>query len=453
MNDSATTASDSLPRPSSLLMGPSSQMSAPTSLLSNVLPTSLLHDEANGQSASFSNISARPRRLWNIQDTSLRSIPTYYPPLNPNCTTYVGDSSPSVVAVRISECFRKRSIAVEYDDEAVSATAMTVDRCQFQVFLWRGKVTKEVDFSHGVVVECVRLNGSPISFYPACRAILQAALGQSTGDDDRPLRCINGLEFPRLCNPENNPKTSVDATPSPVGVSAGRGLEKARELLRKDRLDTQLLGMQRLVDLTTPSISGKEISMYASLKIVHEDPTWLLDEICVEEDGSLEDSAQTMNAAQMDSRITHSTIGPAVTPDEGRHESKMRAFALRVLCNALSNLADKNMLQKVLKEKPNHPLLDLPFLNTLARDLKGANRPLSIVQGGTKLASVHEAAMAVRMLRLLGEQDDGVKRFLESEDVLERLELARVCGRASHLVLQQEAERTYNKLTEDVRSC
>jgi hypothetical protein len=39
--------------------------------------------------------------------------------LNPRCTTYVGDASPSVVAVRISECFRKRSIAVEYDDEAV----------------------------------------------------------------------------------------------------------------------------------------------------------------------------------------------------------------------------------------------------------------------------------------------------------------------------------------------
>jgi hypothetical protein len=37
--------------------------------------------------------------------------------------------------------------------------------------------------------------------------------------------------------------------------------------------------------------------------------------------------------------------------------------------------------------------------------------------------------------------------------VLESLELARSCGRATHSVLQKEAERTYDQLTEDVRSC
>jgi len=63
--------------------------------------------------------SVPPAARWTVSDTSLRPIPPFYPPLNPRCTVYVGDAMPSVVAVRISECLRKRSIAVEFDDETV----------------------------------------------------------------------------------------------------------------------------------------------------------------------------------------------------------------------------------------------------------------------------------------------------------------------------------------------
>lgn len=61
------------------------------------------------------NVPAR----WNINDASLRPVPPLYPPLNPRCTVFVGNTMPSVVAVRISECLRKQSIAVEFDDESV----------------------------------------------------------------------------------------------------------------------------------------------------------------------------------------------------------------------------------------------------------------------------------------------------------------------------------------------
>ena len=93
---------------------------APTSLLAGALPPSLVSNNPNEEQAHV--IPSRPRRLWTIEDTSLKSIPKHYPPMNRQTTTYVGDASPSVVAVRISECFRKRSIAVEYDDESVSTS-------------------------------------------------------------------------------------------------------------------------------------------------------------------------------------------------------------------------------------------------------------------------------------------------------------------------------------------
>lgn len=95
---------------------------APDSLLSNSLPRSLLQGSFLSANSESQHIPyARPRTLWNIQDSGLQHIPKFYPPLNPNCTTFVGDAAPSVVAYRIVECLRKRSIAVEYDDDLVSS--------------------------------------------------------------------------------------------------------------------------------------------------------------------------------------------------------------------------------------------------------------------------------------------------------------------------------------------
>ena len=125
------TMSSKLPKPSLFSSRPSniadtSSISSstnpsgvPTSLLSGALPPSLLSDTGGLDGVTLSHVPTRPRRLWTVKDTALKPIPKQYPPMNPRCTTYVGDASPSVVAVRISECLRKRSIAVEYDEESV----------------------------------------------------------------------------------------------------------------------------------------------------------------------------------------------------------------------------------------------------------------------------------------------------------------------------------------------
>ena len=129
----------------------------------------------------------------------------------------------------------------------------------------------------------------------------------------------------------------------------------------------------------------------------------------------------------------------------------MRAFALRVFCNALENLARAKGLDDDTVLTPS--LIQRPLLQSLVADLQGANRPPSVVEAGYQLTSVHEAALAMKCLRILGDHSPVVHDFFQSEPVLERLQLARTCGRATHMVLQQEAERTYSKVSEDVRSC
>ena len=47
-------------------------------------------------------------------------------------------------------------------------------------------------------MECLRISGNTLSFHYACREILQAAAGQSTGEDLRPSFATNGMEFRRI---------------------------------------------------------------------------------------------------------------------------------------------------------------------------------------------------------------------------------------------------------------
>lgn len=348
----------------------------------------------------------------------------------------------------------------------MTAIALTVDRCHFQVQLYKGNPEL---FSHGVVVECLRISGSVISFHAACQAVLQAALGQSTGDDtDRSLHQCNGREFQHLPDALMNPQATLannPRTPSLGGSVAAQALEQSKELVHKDRLDTQVLGMERLVDLTTPSMCGKDIALFTSLQLVDKDPEWIVHRIIINDEieGNLSSSflfGSASSSALLDANISHSTIGSSeITSDEGRHASKIRAFGLRALCNALSNLSEAQLLTKILNRSKEqgglvHPLLETSMLDSLVEDLKGVNRPPSVVQSGTNtLASVHEAALAIHILRIMGEHSARVQEFLGSDIVLERLEVARTSGRATHIVLQQESERTYAKLTEDIRSC
>lgn len=419
---------------------------APDSLLASALPLSL--------TAGDSHIPSRPRTLWPVQDNRLQHIPKFYPPMDPNCTTYVANTAPSMVAIRIAECLRQRSIAAEFDEETITATAMTADRCHFQIQLWKGKVTSTVDFSDGVVVECIRRSGDTMSFHHACRAVLLAASGESSGQDTRKPHQTNGMEFQKLERPS---LARSRTTTSPV--LATPALEQVRDLLRKDRLECQLLGMERLVHLTTPSTCGEEYALMVS-KTVLQDESWLYKHIVVsdKEEAAVQKSTLSLPRPTMiqrsDSTSPKSKAKSNICLNEMQHASKIRAYALRVLCNALSNLSaakDDNTLSTMLKASSSM-LVQPDFLDAMATDLLGATRPPSVVEL-TTLASIHEAALAVRCLRILGEHSSKVKNVLQSDTVLDRLEAAKSSGRSTHVVLQEETEHIYSELTEDVRSC
>jgi len=166
-----------------------------------------------------------PRTNWNVSDSSLKSIPSYYPPMISTNCTYVSDASPSMVAARIAHCLKMRSLIAEYDDEKANATVFGMDTGSFGINLYKGSKsgpgtkmgpereipqtycsdggirtqnttsnsnttveTVQPDFSHGVVIECTRIQGDVIVFHRNCQAILASARGESDGVDEFKFR-------------------------------------------------------------------------------------------------------------------------------------------------------------------------------------------------------------------------------------------------------------------------
>lgn len=375
---------------------------------------------------------------------------------------------------------------------------MTVDRCQFVINMFQGSskqhprhgmdMTARPDFSHGVIVECMRLRGSCISFHHACRAVLQASLSHSTGADHRPLHKTAANEFPRLLEPPHKRKAGMRLLSprsskkprlgaGPHSSEAIEALEHAWQWLRKDRLEPQQLAMEKLVALTDPESSGLDTAMHCSLSILgapitggcgeegflselHEN--WIVkllrDRVLpgeTEHDEGFSGTICTLSKCSTEKDQGGKAGASSSWNETGdeHHGGIMRALALRAFANALALVAQEQpTLLKSILDVQSHHLVSQPFISALLEDLAGAIRPPAVVQG-TRLASAHEAALSIRCLGILGEHSDFAKSQIVSDSVLGSLEKARATGRSTHDVLAEEADRTYTRLTEDVRSC
>ena len=357
------------------------QLPVPTSLNSGALPRGLLgeHDilrstrTAAGTSprrrtSSSSNrtegVLPRPYRAWSLGTTNgeehpalLQKVPNFaysatHLLRDTACIAVITEVPPSSVLVRISECLRRRSIAVEYDEDTVTAQCLLNDtaRTHLSIQVYRTgssspssssssssniknnndnnsknnkKTTTGKSNSHGhnattttttaapaakqdrnspdadtllsplllptdsILVEVSKQNGNSMVFYKECYHILMAAKGLQTGNDadagDAGTGIGMGTGRGQNCPVQQQQKpTTLGAVsrvprspPLPtrkrrrnVGVMAAGAWEAAVGLIEKDRFDCQLLGLERLVHLTTPESVGAEIARWISNRVL-----------------------------------------------------------------------------------------------------------------------------------------------------------------------------------------
>eukprot|EP00546_Thalassionema_frauenfeldii_P013541 CAMPEP_0178914414 /NCGR_PEP_ID=MMETSP0786-20121207/11414_1 /TAXON_ID=186022 /ORGANISM="Thalassionema frauenfeldii, Strain CCMP 1798" /LENGTH=355 /DNA_ID=CAMNT_0020587323 /DNA_START=539 /DNA_END=1606 /DNA_ORIENTATION=+ len=355
---------------------------------------------------------------------------------------------------------------------------MTIDRVHFVVNLYRGsRRQKSSDFSpdlaHAVIVEVVRLRGSSISFHPHSRAILNAAMGQSSGEDERRPILTGPCDFPRFVSNDEEPQAKRRARA--IITSLPLALERALSLLKKDRVDVQVIGMESLVNLTDSFSSGVELAILSSMIVlgapvagedvdneaiareeIHLYLIELLQNRALPGDEKLDCFDSSCETAPISSQHEKQRFPKEpLHTDDAYHGGLMRSMALRVLSNALSLLwkNQPDTLVKVLKSSKS--LTSRDFIQSLSEDLIGGTR-LPAVVSGTRLASAHETTLATRSLKILADASPAVQQLVanpKSEEHPTLDLLSKNYETVRHDTLETESQSAYSALSRDIRTC
>lgn len=364
-------------------------ISLPTATIHKVcsLPVSMYEKKKYSSEQLVDNI-------WDVQ--SIPTLPMYYPLERTHII--VCDENVSVVSKRISDCMRSLSIAAVYDSKKAKARAETSCHTKFAIQLF--SKSNEI----GVVVEVRRSSGCSLNFYKSCYPILHAASGMQCTDFDDSL-ITKPLSF--LCN--DAPKSDDDFLVT---------VEVANNLLKKDRIDANLLGIESLRMLTdTSSTCTETAALVAKMILLGKNGNENIRNIIrsLIENWTLCDEDDLEEGDELDQR----------------HLSIMRNHALAIIANILDLLDDQGSLSNIMDEDS---WLRETFLPILINELKeAADRP-------------HDAFLSAKCLSVLVKASQKAKEKAIQLDAGDVTSNSLIVGQRSHEQLANESMRVIKAL-------
>jgi len=416
-----------------------------------------MQDFQTSEQSAFSS-----RTNWNVDDGTLRPLPSLHPPLDPSSSAFVGDASPSVIAARVSDCLRERSIMTEFDDDTATASAMTANRVRFMIRLYRGGAPS-TPFARGVIVDIQRLRGDPVTFHQSSRAILSAAQGDSFS-----ARLYNNIL------PNHGMGLALDTQFTGTPVARGRpkqddhsevlsAIEIDWSLIKKDRMDANILGWESLALLTSEQGSGQTTALIAGrvvlglapsgneedegederhaeihaaiISLVRDRRMLGGDAVYDIEDGNFNEGKNDADYLTAEERAT-AQYSPF--PEDREHITVQRSLAIRSLANALevvANAGDIRFLEVALPHLVHAENMVPSLLEEVAESVQ-PNNPFN----------ASDATHAARALRVLFEHSQEARNIAHSLNALNVLSKATTVGRSRHAALEQEAGRAFQVL-------
>ena len=190
---------------------------------------------------------------WTVKREDLEMVPEDFP-LERTHRLIEGIEAP-VVATRISDVLRNHSVEAAYKSKPPKAKCKTRDFVSFRIRLYAGSENGDP-----VVVEVQRRSGPASCFMRVCRAILDAAEGKDNSASSVPppfenkpvrdMKCLQGVK--------------TDYNETEISQSA---LEDATSMLRSQKRDANLLGLESLCCLTDPFKTNPVICLSISKAI------------------------------------------------------------------------------------------------------------------------------------------------------------------------------------------
>lgn len=351
----------------------------------------------------FVSIRKRSRRgiisTWNVN--MLPTIPNYY--IKEKTSVAVINSKPQCVADRIVQCAKNLLADYVYNDQKAEAT-LTINETKLcvQLFIAASRTPSTI------VVEIRRKTGSPITFHKVARVILSAAKGDpiafapSLIISSLPSRTENKLVFVTASNGEDETKRGMVGCDE--GVTAAGTIGKIDTLLKKDRVDANLLGMESLLNLTTSGSSSKKMALFTAGIILNG--------------GNSNDVIKDM----VFSLIRHSSTNnddDANNIVEDGYKQRMRICALSLFANSLEVLSISDLESKLSDDWVGDDGI-LPSLVDILKDSE---------------ASLQEAYFAAKCLKMLFEASLDLRSWAMEQEVFKIVKHSQNVGHCTHNLL------------------
>jgi len=202
----------------------------------------------------FRPIGFGVKSTW--ENPELRPIPNYYPLESSNRVLDGHEFALSEVTANLSNVFRVLGLQAKYFEKPAGAALLTPELVEMYLYLWKTGNGKQI------CIEIQRRRGDSVTFHRYAGQILEAASGDFDASEHVYYSNSNYLRAAeKLLRAEltNSPKDREESLMS---------IELAANLMRKDRLDARVLGMESLCILTDPRKTCLNTALLASRAVI-----------------------------------------------------------------------------------------------------------------------------------------------------------------------------------------
>uniref|UniRef100_A0A7S2HNP0 Uncharacterized protein n=1 Tax=Helicotheca tamesis TaxID=374047 RepID=A0A7S2HNP0_9STRA len=330
---------------------------------------------------------------WNVTDESLPKLPDFHP--LERTAVFTPHTRADIIAKRVFDCLRTRSITAEFNDEKARAKCVSPENVEFRVRLYRGKGK----FDNGVITEVQRRYGFSVCYNDDVAAILDAAEGKSFArKESKPLPLVSDSED--------------EAVETKVGTKRKASMVRiASDMLKKSKtIDANVISMRSLESLTDSSKMGSSTALRVSTQILA---------------GSEDAGGFEIRDAVLSLLVNHRLVSdPNNVVEDEETLSSLRYSAMAILSNVVGEL--QKTKPHILQEQG--PIVAKAVLPVLLKEIQGAEE------------NIRMAVLACRCLKALSKSIGGSEEILAiKEKALKALYSAQDIGDSRHANLEQEA--------------
>jgi len=358
---------------------------------------------------SFSTEMSSQTCSWEISDDIiLPALPFLYPLEKTH--VLITNTAPSLVVSRLTKCLKELSISVKFSEEQFNiAKAETDDHTTFNIQLFSKLLGGD---NEAIIVEVQRSSGCPISFHHRCQSILRAVRGLPYMNNNKR---ILSKSRPSLLQP---PKSQKKTHPVDVSNNIQSSIEISCSLLKKDRFDANLLGIQSLRMLTDPETSGYQ----AAITVAN---------IVLTGDEDNDDLMEIIKSLIKFWRLREDDLEEEEEEFDHKHFSQMHSHALAILANSLKLSAHCGKLPKVLEK---FCWLSDDLVSLLLEEMScTSSRP-------------HDAFLAAKCLNVLVETSSSARSRAIDKGAEQAVRKSFLFGQCAHEMLAAESEKVLTAL-------